>query len=91
MLNTRNSILDTVCGENSSQLEKLTLTFKSNPSQPKSTQFLQIVRGLDAIGKTEFLRALRIPEKFAPASLRRIALGNQASKNAKVKKFVKKY
>ena len=41
--------------------------------------FSQIVKGIDVIGKTEFIRALGIPEQFVPAPLRRIVHGNVTS------------
>ena len=37
------------------------------------------MKGLDVIGRTQFLRALGLPEHFWPDSLKRIAQGIQAS------------
>lgn len=37
------------------------------------------MKGVDVIGRTQFLRALGLPEHFVPDSLKRIAQGIQAS------------
>ena len=37
------------------------------------------MKGVDVIGRTQFLRALGLPEHFLPDSLKRIAQGIQAS------------
>jgi len=43
------------------------------------------VRGVDAVGKTKFLRALGLPQNFVPASLKRIVLGQTDSEECEGK------
>ena len=42
-------------------------------------KFLQIMKGVDVVGRTQFLRALGLPEHLLPASLKRIARGMKVS------------
>lgn len=42
-------------------------------------KFLQIIKGVDVVGRTHYLRALALPEHLLPSSLKRTAEGIQVS------------